>query len=174
MMEILPYLNINMTEEITDELLMELELTWDDVQGGRNAVLKKEKEQVQSEAVENGTLETDAYGNPIGGTTETDSYGNPTDSTAETDIYGNPIDSTAETDIYGNPISSTSETDIYGNPISTVETDAYGNPVNEQGGVSNPNVPAPPEDNGENTVGTGQNSVTNEQLGIEGYDKSQW
>ena len=174
MMEILPYLNINMTEEITDELLMELELTWDDVQGGRNAVLKKEKEQVQSEAVENGTLETDAYGNPIGGTTETDSYGNPTDSTAETDIYGNPIDSTAETDIYGNPISSTSETDIYGNPISTVETDAYSNPVNEQGGVSNPNVPAPPEDNGENTVGTGQNSVTNEQLGIEGYDESQW
>ena len=136
MMEILPYLNISMTEEITDELLTELELTWDDVQGGRNAVLQKEKQQAESEAIENGTLETDEYGNVI--------------------------DSSSETDAYGNPISG------------ATETDAYGNPIGEQGAVSNPNVPAPPEDNGENTAESSQNSVTNEQLGIDTYGNGQW
>ena len=162
MMEILPYLNISMTEEITDELLTELELTWDDVQGGRNAVLQKEKQQAESEAIENGTLETDEYGNVI-------------DSSSETDAYGNPISGATETDAYGNPISGATETDAYGNPISSAtETDAYGNPIGEQGAVSNPNVPAPPEDNGENTAESSQNSVTNEQLGIDTYGNGQW
>ena len=35
MMEVLPYLNIPQTEEITDELLQELELTREDVENGR-------------------------------------------------------------------------------------------------------------------------------------------
>ena len=43
MMEVLPYLNIPQTEEITDELLQELELTREDVENGRNAALIKEK-----------------------------------------------------------------------------------------------------------------------------------
>ena len=49
MMEVLPYLNIPQTEEITDELLQELELTREDVENGRNAALIKEK----SETTEN-------------------------------------------------------------------------------------------------------------------------
>ena len=56
MMEVLPYLNIPQTEEITDELLQELELTREDVENGRNAALIKEKSE---------TTETDEYGNVI-------------------------------------------------------------------------------------------------------------
>ena len=69
MMEVLPYLNIPQTEEITDELLQELELTREDVENGRNAALIKEKSE---------TTETDEYGNVIssGTTAETDEYGN--------------------------------------------------------------------------------------------------
>lgn len=44
MMEVLPYLNIPQTEEITDELLQELELTREDVENGRNAALIKENQ----------------------------------------------------------------------------------------------------------------------------------
>ena len=56
MMEVLPYLNIPQTEEITDELLQELELTREDVENGRNATLQNKKSE---------TPETDEYGNVI-------------------------------------------------------------------------------------------------------------
>ena len=127
----LPYLNIPQTEEITDELLQELELTREDVENGRNATLQNKKSE-----------------------------------TPETDEYGNVIQTTPETDEYGNVISQTPETDEYGNVIrQTQQTTA----IEDQGGVSNPNVPAPLQDNSTNTDTTNSGGVTNEQLDIEGY-----
>ena len=116
MMEVLPYLNIPQTEEITDELLQELELTREDVENGRNAALIKEKSE---------TTETDEYGNVIssGTTAETDEYGNVISSgtTAETDEYGNVISSGTTS---GSTSSATGTTDA-----QTSQTDAYGNVI---------------------------------------------
>lgn len=50
MSEVLPYLNIPMTEEITDELLAELEMTWDDIQGGRNTTTKQNDQAAEDDA----------------------------------------------------------------------------------------------------------------------------
>jgi stage V sporulation protein D (sporulation-specific penicillin-binding protein) len=80
--EILPYLNIQPTEEITDEELANIGITWDDVQLGR---------QTETEA------ETDEDGNVIEKETETDEYGNVIESQPETDADGNEI-STDESD----------------------------------------------------------------------------
>ena len=139
MMEVLPYLNIPQTEEITDELLQELELTREDVENGRNATLKKNSSE---------TTETDEYGNVISQS-----------QTQETDEYGNVISQsqTQETDEYGNVTRSDSTT--------TQQTTA----IEDQGGVSNPNVPAPPQDNGTSTDTTVSGGVTSEQLDLEGY-----
>ena len=63
MMEILPYLNIYQTEEITQEQLDTLEMTMEEAEAGR----KLETDQ---------TPETDEYGNVIE-TQETDENGNP-------------------------------------------------------------------------------------------------
>lgn len=105
MTEVLPYLNIYPTEEITDEMLYNLGITREEAEAGRT------------------------------------------------------IDAT------------TPETDENGNPIETQETDENGNPVPGQGtegAVSNPNVPNPPEDNGQNQESNALgNGITNEDLGIE-------
>ncbi len=84
MTEVLPYLGIYQTEEITDEMLEEIGITREEAEAGRTTE----------------TQETDADGNPVE-TTETDAYGNPVETT-ETDAYGNPM-ATTETDAYGNP-----------------------------------------------------------------------
>lgn len=153
MTEVLPYLGIYQTEEITDEVLEYLGITREDAEAGR--VVEKEQE-------------TDENGNPVE-TSQTDEYGNPI-STEETDAYGNPV-SAGETDAYGNSVS-TGETDAYGNPASTGETDAYGNPAQteetEQGAVSNPDIPRPPEDTDQSgQTQESQGGITNEDLGIE-------
>ena len=57
LMEVLPYLNIPQTEEITEEQLNMLGLTWEEAQGGR--------------IVETETQETNEDGTPVE-TTETD------------------------------------------------------------------------------------------------------
>lgn len=116
MMEVLPYLNINMTEEITDQLLAELEITWDDIHGGRITTSQKADQQDESET--DGTSADGASADGMGS------------------LYG-------ETE---------SETE------SETETEA--------GAAPNPNVPLPLTDNGENVEETGQNSITNEELGI--------
>ena len=159
MMEVLPYLNIPQTEEITDELLQELELTREDVENGRNATLQNKKSE---------TPETDEYGNVIQTTPETDEYGNVISQTPETDEYGNVISQTPETDEYGNVIRQTQQTDANAGSTGTSATQQT-TAIEDQGGVSNPNVPAPLQDNSTNTDTTNSGGVTNEQLDIEGY-----
>lgn len=104
MTEVLPYLGIYQTEEITDEVLQDLEITREEAEAGR--VVEKETEEP--------------------------------------------------------------ETDEYGNPVETVETDEEGNAIEtEQSVASNPDIPQPPQDNGQNDqTDESQGGVTNEDLGI--------
>lgn len=82
MAEILPYLNIYQTEEITDEQLANLEMTREEAEAGR---------QVETEAPE-----TDAEGNVIE-TAETDENGNPEEAVAENPNIAEPPANTDET-----------------------------------------------------------------------------
>ena len=104
MTEVLPYLGIYQTEEITDEVLQDLEITREEAEAGR--VVEKETQEP--------------------------------------------------------------ETDEYGNPVETVETDEEGNVIETEPSVaSNPDIPQPPQDNGQNgQTEESQGGVTNEDLGI--------
>lgn len=106
--EILPYLNIFPTEEITDEELQKIGITRDEAEIGRKL----------------------------------DNAAEP-----ETDEYGNVIETEPETDENGNPIQPESD---------------------EQGVADNPNMAAPPQDNGHNSSNTGEDAgVTPEEIGID-------
>lgn len=120
MMEVLPYLNIPMTEEITDQLLMELELSWEDVQSGRNAVLYRERQSAQQGK-----------------------------------------DQDEET-----PQSESQESGTQESGTQESETQESETQESESSAAPNPNLPAPLEDNGENRGETGQDRITNEELGI--------
>ena len=149
MMEVLPYLNIPQTEEITDELLQELELTREDVEYGRNAALIKEKSE---------TTETDEYGNVISSGT-----------TAETDEYGNVISSGTTS---GSTSSATGTTDA-----QTSQTDAYGNVISgsdstTQGSAFHSNIPAPLQSQDSGDGVSTQDWITNEELGIDENNNS--
>ena len=78
------------------------------------------------------------------------------------------ISQTPETDEYGNVIRQTQQTDANAGSTGTSATQQT-TAIEDQGGVSNPNVPAPLQDNSTNTDTTNSGGVTNEQLDIEGY-----
>ena len=170
MMEVLPYLNIPQTEEITDELLQELELTREDVENGRNAALIKEKSE---------TTETDEYGNVIssGTTAETDEYGNVISSgtTAETDEYGNVISSGttsgSTSSATGTTDAQTSQTDAYGNVISGSDSTTQGT-TDDEGSAFNSNIPAPLQSQDSGDGVSTQDWITNEKLGIDENNNS--
>lgn len=169
-MEVLPYLNIPQTEEITDELLQELELTREDVENGRNAALIKEKSE---------TTETDEYGNVIssGTTAETDEYGNVISSgtTAETDEYGNVISSGttsgSTSSATGTTDAQTSQTDAYGNVISGSDSTTQGT-TDDEGSAFNSNIPAPLQSQDSGDGVSTQDWITNEKLGIDENNNS--
>lgn len=170
MMEVLPYLNIPQTEEITDELLQELELTREDVENGRNAALIKEKSE---------TTETDEYGNVIssGTTAETDEYGNVISSgtTAETDEYGNVISSGttsgSTSSATGTTDAQTSQTDAYGNVISGSDSTTQGT-TDDEGSAFHSNIPAPLQSQDSGDGVSTQDWITNEKLGIDENNNS--
>lgn len=170
MMEVLPYLNIPQTEEITDELLQELELTREDVENGRNAALIKEKSE---------TTETDEYGNVIssGTTAETDEYGNVISSgtTAETDEYGNVISSGttsgSTSSATGTTDAQTSQTDAYGNVISGSDSTTQGT-TDDEGSTFHSNIPAPLQSQDSGDGVSTQDWITNEKLGIDENNNS--
>lgn len=95
MTEVLPYLGIYQTEEITDELLYELDITREDAEAGRQ-VEKKE------------TVETDEEGNVI--------------ETQETDEEGNVIETEAEDAVAENPDIAAPPTNNQGEEITTSES----------------------------------------------------
>ncbi len=102
MMEILPYLNIYQTEEITQEQLDTLEMTMEEAEAGR----KLETDQ---------TPETDEYGNVIE-TQETDENGNPVqDDSWNLGDEENPV---VENPNIGSPLKTT------GKNVETEESEA--------------------------------------------------
>jgi len=155
MMEVLPYLNIPQTEEITDELLQELELTREDVENGRNAALIKEKSE---------TTETDEYGNVIssGTTAETDEYGNVISSGTTS---GSTSSATGTTD------AQTSQTDAYGNVISGSDSTTQGT-TDDEGSTFHSNIPAPLQSQDSGDGVSTQDWITNEKLGIDENNNS--
>jgi len=155
MMEVLPYLNIPQTEEITDELLQELELTREDVENGRNAALIKEKSE---------TTETDEYGNVIssGTTAETDEYGNVISSGTTS---GSTSSATGTTD------AQTSQTDAYGNVISGSDSTTQGT-TDDEGSAFHSNIPAPLQSQDSGDGVSTQDWITNEKLGIDENNNS--
>ena len=157
-------------EEITDELLQELELTREDVENGRNAALIKEKSE---------TTETDEYGNVIssGTTAETDEYGNVISSgtTAETDEYGNVISSGttsgSTSSATGTTDAQTSQTDAYGNVISGSDSTTQGT-TDDEGSAFHSNIPAPLQSQDSGDGVSTQDWITNEKLGIDENNNS--
>ena len=127
MMEVLPYLNIPQTEEITDELLQELELTREDVENGRNAALIKEKSE---------TTETDEYGNVISSGTTAE-----TDEVRKCHFLRNDIRQYILCD-KAQPMLQTSQTDAYGNVISGSDSTTQGT-TDDEGSAFHSNIPAP-------------------------------
>lgn len=135
LMEVLPYMNIPMTEEITDEQLATLGITREEAEAGR--------------ITETEAPETDEYGNVI----ETETEASATEETPSTDEYGNVL-STEETP----------STDEYGNVLVTEETEDGNIGANPDDPVAeNPNVPAPPDENQEEQL-PADSEVTMEDL----------
>lgn len=94
--EVLPYLGIYQTEEITDEVLYNLEMTREEAEAGR---------QVEK----NETAETDEEGNPVE-TQETDENGNPIDNgTDESWNLGDPEDPVAANPNVADPPTNTAD-----------------------------------------------------------------